>query len=218
MALFGYTYTTLKAAIQNFTEDSSAELLAVIDDLIGLAEIRLYKEADLDVFRKYATSTIADGDRFISKPLDFVVDRFMYISVSSSAQFLEPKEVSFLTEYWPNPTLEDVPLFYADWDHNTFALAPTPNANYTVTLGYTYRPARLDSSTATTWLSSNAPDALLYAALVEAATFIQDLNRGQEPGMLDIWEAKYQRALATLRFEEMKRQRRTEMVTGEGTV
>ena len=57
-------------------------------------------------------------------------------------------------------------------------LAPTPDQNYSFELHYKYRPASLTttSGTDTTWLSSNAPDALLYGTLVEAATFLKIQN------------------------------------------
>ena len=54
-------------------------------------------------------------------------------------------------------------------------VAPTPDADYTIELHYKFRPASLTttSGSETTWLSDNAPDALLYGTLVEAATFLK---------------------------------------------
>ena len=61
------------------------------------------------------------------------------------------------------------------FDDNTFILAPTPDSTYTVELHYKYRPASLTAGadSGTTWISDNAPDALLYGTLVEAATFLK---------------------------------------------
>ena len=61
------------------------------------------------------------------------------------------------------------------FDDNTFILAPTPASDYSFELHYKYRPASLTSTSGTdkTWLSDNAPDALLYGTLVEAATFLK---------------------------------------------
>ena len=54
-------------------------------------------------------------------------------------------------------------------------MAPTPASDYSFELHYKYRPASLTttSGSSTTWLSDNAPDALLYGTLVEAATFLK---------------------------------------------
>jgi len=45
----------------------------------------------------------------------------------------------------------------------------------TVELHYKYRPDSLTAGaeSGTTWLSTNAPDAMLYGSLVEAATFLK---------------------------------------------
>ena len=49
------------------------------------------------------------------------------------------------------------------------------NSTFTFELHYKYRPDSLTagSDSGTTWLSTNAPDALLYGTLVEAATFLK---------------------------------------------
>ena len=55
-------------------------------------------------------------------------------------------------------------------------LAPTPDSNYTFELHYFYRPASLTAGleNGTTWLSDNAPNALLYGSLVEAAVYLKN--------------------------------------------
>ena len=61
------------------------------------------------------------------------------------------------------------------FDDSTFLLAPTPASGYTFELHYKYRPASLTAGadSGTTWLSTNAPDALLYGCLVEASNFLK---------------------------------------------
>ncbi len=219
MATFGYTYTTLKTAIVNWTEDDSTEFANVVDDIIGLAELRIYKDVDLDITRKSATTTLTIGDRYLAKPTDFVIDRFLFTEASNLRSYLDRKDVSWINEYWPSTLTTGAgigtPRYYSSWDDNTLVIAPTPDATLTVTMGYVRRPARLDGTQTTTWLTDNAPDVMLFACLSESAAFLQDLPRGQEPGMLDIWEGKYQLALIRLRDEEMRRQRRIESRYGE---
>lgn len=215
MATFAWTYATLKTAIADFVEDDSTEFSNALDNIIGLSELRIYREADLDAFRKTSTFSHAQSDQYLGKPSDFVIDRFMYITVSGTYVYLDQKSVSWCLDYWPTAASEDQPVYYADWDHDTFLIVPTPDAAYTFTLGYTYRPDRLDSTTTTSWLGTNAPDALLYACLCEAGGYLQELNSGEEPGMLQVWEQKYQQALLRLVNEEESRQRRTEGRYGE---
>ena len=89
---------------------------------------------------------------------------------------------------------------YALFDDTTFLLAPTPDnpsagVNYTFELHYKYRPTSLTAGDegGTTWLSDNAPDALLYGTLIEAATF---LKIPEEAGQ---YEQRFQMALEGLR-------------------
>ena len=61
---------------------------------------------------------------------------------------------------------------------------------------YYYRPASLTagSDSGTTWLSDNAPNALLYGALVEAAVYMK-----QDPNTIGLYESKFQEAIVLLK-------------------
>ncbi len=63
MAIFSYTHAQLTTAIQNWTEDDSSEFAAVIDDIIGMAELRIYRDSDFDCMYKHATVTGAASDQ-----------------------------------------------------------------------------------------------------------------------------------------------------------
>ena len=73
------------------------------------------------------------------------------------------------------------------FDDNSFILAPAPSADFTFELHYLYRPTSITaSSDGTSWIGTNAPDALLYGSLVEAATFLK-LNLEE----LQMFEARF---------------------------
>jgi hypothetical protein len=42
-------------------------------------------------------------------------------------EYLVQKDISYMTEYWPNRTSQGKPRYYAMWDQNTIYLAPTPD-------------------------------------------------------------------------------------------
>ena len=78
-------------------------------------------------------------------------------------------------------------------DH--FLLAPTPNSAYTVELHYFYRPTSLvDSGSNTTWISDNAPNVLLYGALLEAYIFMKG-----EPDIIALYEKRFMDGLSRLK-------------------
>ena len=73
-------------------------------------------------------------------------------------------------------TASGLPKYYANWDANFWVVAPTPNANYEITLAYVKQPDTITSgtpSTSGTYISNKYQDLLLYAALVEAYGYLK---------------------------------------------
>ena len=100
-----------------------------------------------------------------------------------------------LQDYTPDPTTTGVPLYYADWDEETFLLAPTPGVVYTFELHYLYRPLSITATAdGTSWLGTNAELALLYGSLVEAYTFLKG-----EADLLGLYNQRFQESLQWLK-------------------
>lgn len=184
----GYTYTTLVTAIKDFTDNTETVFVSHIDDFIRNAEDRILKTlAPLEVFRKNTSATLTSSNKFLPKPTDWLHTYSIGITVSGEKKFLLNKDVNFIQEYWPDPSQEDEPKYYADYNVSTFIMAPTPDANYPIEIHYFYRPQSIvDSSSGETWLGTNAGSVLLYACLVEAYTFMKG-----EPDMLQTYEQKF---------------------------
>ena len=188
----GYTYTTLKQAIQDYTDNTETTFVSQLDSFIENAEERILKTAPLEVFRKNATATITASNKYVPKPSDWLFSySFGLIDGNSDKKFLLNKDVNFVQDYWPNAANTGEPKYYADFDVSNFILAPTPASGYTVELHYYYRPVSLTTDpTGVTWLSENAGPALLYGSLVEAYTFMKG-----EPDMLQLYEKYFVEAL-----------------------
>lgn len=205
------TYDELITNIKAWTEDDSAEFSAQLDFIISLAEIRVARETDLNTFRKTSTALVTtNGVDEVTTPSDMVVPRFVQLTTSGS--FLLPKDETYIREYNRSVTTPTTPLYYAqfqDGDTNKFILGPTPDAAYNMTVGYTYRPTGLSSINTTTWLSTNIPDLLFYACLMECAVLdmFEERDRTRYTGL-------YERALESARFEEQTRRRTDEYRTG----
>lgn len=204
------TYTELVDTIRSYTElDTNVLSTTVVNTFITLAENRILRDIDLDDFKKDATATMTSGNRFLPAPSDLLSQRYMMVSVSGDQIMLDLRDVSFMKEYWPDYTDTGVPKYYAVWDDNTFYIAPTPDSNYTVQLGYIYRPTQLSSSNTETWVSKNAPEALLYACLIQAYSFTKGPLE-----MLQYYENSYQQAIQALGIEQQGRRRRDEYRDG----
>ena len=170
-----FTKATLTTEIQDYTDNSETTFVNNIPNFIKASEEKILKSVDLDYFRKNVTSALTSSDEFLTVPSDYLASFSLQITTSGSESFLLQKDVNFLREYTPASTTTGLPKYYARFDEDNFILAPTPNSNYAIQLNYFYRPASLTagSDSGTTWVSTNAPFALLYGSLVEAYTFMK---------------------------------------------
>ena len=190
-----FTLTTLKQSVQDWTENDETTFVNELDFFIKNAEERIFKTVDLDYFRKNVEGTATTGNKFLQKPTDYLATFSLSVISSGSNIFLLQKDVNFIQEYQPDPTVTGIPKYYAQFDVNNFILAPTPNAELAVELHYYYRPTSLTTDpNGTTWISTNAPDALLYGTLVEAYTFMKG-----EKDMLDLYNGRFLESLARLK-------------------
>ena len=190
-----YTYTTLKTAIQDYVQSTETTFVSQLARFILNAEERILKECQLDVFRKSSQGTVSSGNAYLAKPSDFLAQNSLSVINGSSKEFLLYKQATMLQDYTPNPATTGVPEYYADWDQDTFLLAPTPDSGYTMELHYFYRPQSItESSDGTSWLGTNAELALLYGSLVEAYTFLKG-----EPDLLGLYNQRYGEALQWLK-------------------
>jgi hypothetical protein len=182
-----FTFTTLKTAIQDYTQNTESTFVSQLSRFIINAEERVLKECQLDVFRKSSQGSATSGNQYLSKPSDFLSQNSLSVINSSSKEFLLYKQVTMLQDYTPNPATTGAPKYYGDWDEDTFLLAPTPDSNYTMELHYFYRPASITSSgDGTSWLGTNAELCLLYGSLCEAYTFMKG-----EPDMLKQYTERF---------------------------
>jgi hypothetical protein len=205
------TYDELVTNIRNYTEvDANVFSNSVINTFITMAENRILRDIDLDVFKLEVTGNLSANNRFLTAPTDILTHRYMLLTSPTGDQlFLDFRDTSFMKEYWPDGTQTGVPKYYAVWDQNTFYVAPTPSLAYTVELGYIYRPAQLSATNPTTWVSTNAPEALLYACLIQAYSYTKG-----PPDMLAYFNNSYKEALQGLGIEQQGRRRRDEYRDG----
>jgi len=195
-----FTYATLKSAVEDYCETSETTFVNDLPVFIKESEERILKNVELPVFRSNVTGTATADNPYLSTPSDFLAPYSLAVIASNVYTYLLFNHVSFIRDYTPNASTTGLPKYYALFDDTTFLLAPTPDnpsagVDYTFELHYKYRPASLTAGAegGTTWLSDNAPDALLYGTLVEAATFLK------VPEEVGQYEQRFQMGLEGLR-------------------
>lgn len=203
-------YTELKDNVRNYTEvDENVFTDSVIDTFITVAENRILRDMDLDIFKKEATANMTSGNRFLATPTDMLTHRYIMITSAGNQIFLDFRDQSFMKEYWPDYTQTGIPKYYSLFDQNTFFIAPTPNASFVTQLGYVARPEQLSTATPNTWIGDNAPEALLYAVLIQAYSYTKG-----PLDMLQYYDKSYTQAVQALGVEQQGRRRRDEYRDG----
>ena len=211
-----WTLSTLKTAIQDYAESTETSFVTNLPNFIKTAEERILKNVQLDNFIKNVTGSGTASNPYLGAPTDYLSSfSLAVIDSSSNYNFLQLKHTSFIRDFTPAAATTGEPKYYAEFDDTTFILAPTPNTNFSFELHYFYRPTSLTSAgdSGTTWLSDNAPNAMLYGSLTEAMVYLKNYET------LPIYEQRFQEAIGTLknlgegkstqdqyRYDEVRRQ------------
>ena len=216
-----YTLDNLRTDIRNYTEvDDSVLSNTVLDTIIKNTENKIYREADSDDNRFYATSQLVTGNRYVTIPSDLRFIRYAQLKNASGDQvFLEKKDTSYMAAYYDTPSTQSgFPKYYANWDAEFWVVAPTPDSTYEITLAYVKQPTSLTNTTtpsaapaatAGTYISNKYQDLLLYGCLVEAYGYLKG-----PADMLQYYMQAYQKALQSYAIEQQGRRRRDEYQDG----
>jgi len=193
------TYDSLVADISSYLERTDTATLEKIPTFIMLAEQVIASQIKFLGNLTVNTSTLVAGADVIDKPARWHKTVSMNVTVGSERKPVLLRKYEYLREYWPNPTLQDVPAYYADYDYTHWLIAPTPDSAYNFEVLYYERAQPLDSSNQTNWFTIYAPQALLYGSLLQAMPFLKNDER------MGMWKAEYDLIINTLKTEDITR-------------
>ena len=190
------TYSELKSLIQNYLQNTETTFVNDLPKIIEQAEERILKTVRLPVFRKNVTGQLATGNKYLATPTDFLDNFSLAVINGSNQEFLYYKDVNFIREAYPNASTTGTPKHYGLFDDSSFIVGPTPDSNYSVELHYFYRPASITAGadSGTTWLATNAVNALLYGSLLESYVYMKG-----EPDVMNMYEKRFLEALGRLK-------------------
>ena len=185
-------YTELKANIQDICETTFT------DDQLAMftqqAEQKIYNTVQIPALRKNVTGTLTSSNKYLSTPSDFLWSYSLAVVDGSGVyHFLLNKDVNFMREAYPNPTVTGLPKHYAYFDDNTFIVGPTPDSGYASELHYGYYPQSIVTA-GTTWLGDEFDSALLNGALLEAIRFMKG-----KPDIVAMYEKMYLQSITLLK-------------------
>ena len=196
---YGQLFETIKGYCENdfpntqFTDPSATTGTFTskeqIDTFIEQAEQRIFNSVQFPNFRKNQTGTLSPSNQYLEAPPGFLASYSLAVITNDSYEYLLNKDVNYIRAAYPNPTVEGIPKYYAQFDDNTFILGPTPDVAYTVEMHYFFYPESIVTA-GTTWLGDNFDSALLYGALVEAYTYMKG-----EADIVAAYNKRYEEAM-----------------------
>lgn len=174
-----YTYTSLRAAIQGYAEDTDIDFTNKLDDMIGKAETRVLRDLDLELFEQWLLVTVSGSNRNVVKPADTIVINDLWIRNPSDQKWTELPRRSFeyCLSYAPTESVTGVPKFYSEFDADDIYVVPTPDQSYSggnARARCTIRPTMLSGSNENSWLGDNLGDMLFDACMIEAYVFLKN--------------------------------------------
>tara|TARA_R100000935_G_scaffold9113_2_gene18742 strand:+ start:1290 stop:1934 length:645 start_codon:yes stop_codon:yes gene_type:complete len=202
-----FTLTTLKTAIQDYLESDETTFVSNLNNIILQAEERILKSVQIPDQRKNVTGNVTTNNRFLGTPTDFLAPFSLAVISSDNYDYLDLKHNSFIKEFVSDSATRGKPRYYAIFDQGSFEVAPVPDTSYTMELHYLAKPQSLTTAASgTTYLSTDAPDTLLYGCLLEGSVFLK-----LDPADIGLYEARFKESLLRLKNLGEGRDTRDEM-------
>tara|TARA_R100000329_G_scaffold125765_1_gene104323 strand:- start:153 stop:800 length:648 start_codon:yes stop_codon:yes gene_type:complete len=201
------THANFLTQVRNYTEvDSNVLSDTILDQFIRIVELDIANKVDYDDIRKYVTA-VTGTQRYLNVPDDCLIVRSVQIINSSTRDFLEKRDTSFIAEF--NPTdATGQPKYYANWDDKNLLFAPVPDQAYEIQLNYIKDPEHFNSAT-TTFLSQHQEALLLHGVLTECFSYLKG-----PVDMYNLYKTKYNEEIQDFALQQMGRRRRGEYDDG----
>lgn len=141
-------YETLYNSIQAYAENTESLFVANIPVFVAEAEERIYNSVNIPALRKNVTGTLTANNKYVALPDDWLSNySFAVIDSAGVYSYMLNKDVNFMREAYPDPTVTGQPKYYGlfgpqytNVNEMTFIVGPTPDQNYTVEMHYFYYP------------------------------------------------------------------------------
>jgi hypothetical protein len=138
-------YAELVTAVQDYTENTFPTI--DLNTMIRVTEQNIYNTGQLANLRRNVTGTFSTTNAYLSVPGDFLAIYSLAVIVGGVYFYLLSKDVDFIREAYPNPTVKGVPQHFAifgsqsaNLNELSFIVGPTPDSNYTAEMHYYYYP------------------------------------------------------------------------------
>lgn len=192
-----FTYDELIAEIQLVLTEEGAEFVGDLQNVVRIGETRLATDLNFTIFDGIVTGTLTASQAVQTiKTATWQGTRSLYITVSGVDVFLQQRTYEYVKDFAPDPTVEGVPIYYAELNETDFYVGPTTDSNYPFTLRQIQAPDSLAPGNQNTWLGDNLGDILLASCLIWSEQWLKS-----EPEFIDKWKQDYAEKMPQRRAE-----------------
>jgi len=174
-------------------------LTARIPDFIALAEARINRELRIRPMEVRSTMYTTADQQYFQLPGGYIQMRNIQLNTNPTTplEYITPEMLDRLY----GSTTTGKPRAYT-LIGDEIQLAPIPDSAYQVEMAFYEKFTALGDGTSGTvtsnWLTANAPDVLLYGALMEAEPFIKNDER------IPVWLNGYSNAINKLQQQDQR--------------
>lgn len=214
----GLDWTTYQAQIATLavTSVSDPNFQSILSSMVDNAELRICQDLDL-LANQQSNMTFActQNTRSVAIPSNTFVT-IEDVNIITPAGTTNPnfgtrnpcqqvtREV--IDNLWPSSTGAGVPTKVALLGQFNLLFGPWPDANYTLEVVGTTRPASLSATNTTTFISLNLPHIFVAASMVYISAYQRNFGRmSDDPQMATSWESYYQVMKGSSDVEEARK-------------
>lgn len=185
-------YATLVTTIEDYLAVSN--LTTFVPNFLQNSQSKLYRALRIRPMETALSVTIGSG--VAALPADYLDLKYAYVN-SSPVKFLERVTPEEIYTNYPTRSSSGKPHWIAREAEN-FIFGPYPDSTYAIAGIYYKQLTLLSASNTTNWFTTNAPDVLIYGALLEAQAFIMNDER------IPMWQAMFDESVATIAGQDKR--------------
>ncbi len=214
----GLTYSTYVTQIATMAvvEESDVNFQKILPQMITYAENRLCRDLDFlftsisvtgySLTNGNRTLTIPEGAIVVSEQINIITPVGQTNPNLGVRNSCLPTTKEFLDIVYGDSSYKGLPTYFVPFNDNLFLFGPVPDANYSVEIVGTYRPASLAPTNSSTFISQYLPDLFIMASMIYISAYQRNFGRANDdPQMAITYESQYAALLKGAAVEEARK-------------
>lgn len=208
-------------------EETDANFLKILPQMITYAENRIYRDLDFMFTTTPITGfsftvgsrsiTIPQGTLVVTEQVNIITPVGTTNPEAGTRNPCLPTTKEFLDAVYGNSSYTGLPEYFVPFNDNLFLFGPFPDQAYSVEIIGTYRPDSLSSTNTSTFISLYLPDLFIMASMIYISAFQRNFGRANDdPQMAVTYESQYQALLKGASVEEARKKFQASGWTSQG--